>query len=169
MPRSSKDGKHQRFKGRLITCLDVMVKNGQNLVFVVVFGCHFCRFFFGSYEYLRPQRHFRSRCSQWLGPGSDLNFLIKKQAARVKTKAVKKVVRHNLAELLTDGKVGWCRYHKTSDQTKWRPNTSILCRPFSSESVSEFLEFISRSWRLTSRNASFGITTGWLRTSLKTG
>ena len=40
--------------------------------------------------------------------GNDLNFLIKKQAARVKTKVTKKVVRYNLQELLRSGKVLEC-------------------------------------------------------------
>lgn len=81
--------------------------------------------------------------------GSDLNFLIKKQAARVKTKATKKVTRHNLSDLLSDGKVLECYSELDTVQgkvylTMWSIDADIIVHVGLLEEGDAMLEFVKQ-------------------------
>eukprot|EP00913_Durusdinium_trenchii_P025567 g23997.t1 len=81
--------------------------------------------------------------------GSDLNFLIKKQAARVKTKTKKKVVRYNLEQLLSSEKVLECYSLLDTVQGKvyvtfWSDDADIMVHVGLLEESDARLEFVKQ-------------------------
>lgn len=91
----------------------------------------------------------RAKLESAILKGSDLNFLIKKQAARVKTKTKKKVVRYNLEQLLSSEKVLECYSLLDTVQGKvyvtfWSDDADIMVHVGLLEESDARLEFVKQ-------------------------